>query len=513
MKRKRSVRSNIYGKALVCLVLFLAFFSIFAIPMGLGNALNTMMNTAYHLLIETVFYIMAIAVIAGAISTLLTEFGVVNLLNKILSPLMKPLFGMPGASALGMVSTYLSDNPAILTLADDKKFRRYFKAYQIPALTNLGTAFGMGLIVTSFALGMSSRLGDKVWLAAICGNLGAVIGAIVSTRLMLIFMKKVYGPDAPALKEDYQAEEENGAFRHKGFLHVLDALMDGGKKGVEMGLGIIPGVLIICTMVLMLTNGKPVAQYKYATVQRVSANGTVMRSTMSIEIPDGGDVLTNVYPDQGDAIWTESTPGDNSRIDTFDTYNPDGRLFSTNEKIYIEIPPDTWLRTGSFQIVLGRKGETAAEGVRLPMMEERVKPDGTAVFSAVVPQEQYKGNAYEGVAILPRLAQKISFLLKPMFGFKSGEAIAVPVTALGSAGAALGMIPGFAKEGLITVGDLAVFVAICMCWSGYLSTHVSMMEVLGCREHTGKAILCHTIGGLFAGVSAHWLFVLFYRLI
>ena len=513
MKRKKTRSSNIYVKAVICLVVFLGFFSIFAIPMGLGNALNTMMNTGYRLLVDTVFYIMAIAVIAGAMSSVLTEFGVVKLLNKILSPLMKPLFGMPGASALGMVSTYLSDNPAILTLADDKKFRRYFKAYQIPALTNLGTAFGMGLIVTSFALGMSSRLGDKVWLAAICGNLGAIIGAIVSTRLMLIFMKKHYGPTEPALKDDVDLGEEKTTFQHKGFLHVLDALMDGGKKGVELGLGIIPGVLIICTIVLMLTNGKPVAQYKYATVQRVSSNGTVMRSTMSIEIPDGGDVLTGIYPDQGDAIWTESTPGDDSRIDTFDTYNPDGRLFGTNEKLFVEIPPDTWIRAGSFQIVLSRKGETTAEGIRLPMTEERTKPDGTVVFSAIVPPESYKGNAYEGVAILPRLAQKVNFLLKPLFGFKSGEAIAVPVTALGSAGAALGMIPGFAKEGLITVADLAVFVAICMCWSGYLSTHVSMMEVLGCREHTGKAILCHTIGGLFAGVSAHWLFVLLYRLI
>ena len=119
----RKVKTNkipkIYVKAVVCLAVFLLFFSMFAIPMGLGNALNTLMNTAYGLLTGTVFYIMAIAVIAGAISGLLTEFGVVALLNKLLSPLMRPLFGMPGASALGMVSTYLSDNPAILTLADD----------------------------------------------------------------------------------------------------------------------------------------------------------------------------------------------------------------------------------------------------------------------------------------------------------------------------------------------------------------------------------------------------------
>ena len=35
-----------------------------------------------------------------------------------------------------------------------------------------------------------------------------------------------------------------------------------------------------------------------------------------------------------------------------------------------------------------------------------------------------------------------------------------------------------------------------------------MMDTLKCNRFTGKAILCHTIGGLFAGVVAHWLFVL-----
>jgi hypothetical protein len=211
---------------------------------------------------------------------------------------------MPGASALGMVSTYLSDNPAILTLADDKNFRRYFKAYQIPALTNLGTAFGMGLIVTSFTLGMSSSLGSKVWLAAICGNLGAIIGAIVSTRIMLFFMKKAYGPDRPALDEVIADTQDTKAFHHKGLLHILDALMEGGKKGVDMGLAIIPGVLIICSIVMMLTNGRPAPQYKYVVIERVSADGmSLYDATGLIEIPDVGNYIYSFEPDSTSAKW------------------------------------------------------------------------------------------------------------------------------------------------------------------------------------------------------------------
>ena len=367
-------------KSLLFLFCFLAVFSIFCIPMGVGNAINTLMNTAYDLLIGTVFKIMAIAVIASAISELFSEFGVVELLNRLLSPLMKPLFGMPGASALGVVTTYLSDNPAILSLADDKKFRSFFKKYQVPALTNLGTAFGMGLIVTSFMLTLSNVLGRQVATAAICGNLGAVIGAIVSTRLMLLFMKKAYDTEEPAVTdrfEDAEIKVENGP---RGFLRILNALLEGGKKGVDLGLAIIPGVLLICSVVMMLSGQRPI----------------------------GG----------------------------------------------------------------------------------------------------YTGAAYEGIGVLPIIADKIGFVLRPLFGFSSSGAVAVPVTALGSAGAALTIVEDLVKNGSANCNDVAVFTAICMCWSGYLSTHVSMMDALKCNKHTGKAILCHTVGGFVAGIAAHWLFVL-----
>ncbi len=506
LKIKNKSRIGFYGKAVICLVCFIAFFCIFAIPMGLGNALNTLMNTAYELLTGTVFYIMAIAVIAGAISGLLTEFGVVALLNKILSPLMRPLFGMPGASALGMVSTYLSDNPAILTLADDKKFRRFFKAYQIPALTNLGTAFGMGLIVTSFTLGMSGSLGSKVWVAAVCGNLGAVIGAVISTRLMLFSMKKAYGPDKPALEEKLDAAEDEHVFHHKGLLHVLDALMDGGKKGVEMGLGIIPGVLIICSIVMMLTNGRPATQYKFVQIQQMSADGMeLIQSTGLIEIPDKGNYIFDFAAESTGAKWLSHKQTD-EHIELSFSFN-NGRVFTENERLYIRILSSDWGtdEDSRYRLVLYKADENTKTAIDLV---PEVVPSATRVYYGTVPQESYRGNAGEGVGILPKLANFLSVILTPLFGFSSAEAIAVPVTALGSAGAALGLIPDFVRKGLVNINDLAVFTAVCMCWSGYLSTHVSMMEVLGCREHTGKAILSHTIGGLCAGVAAHWLFVL-----
>ncbi len=365
----------------VFLAVFLAFFGYLGSQMGVANMLNTMMNTAYKLLMETVLYIMAIAVLAGAISALFSEFGVIALLNKLLSPVVERLYGLPGASAVGIFTTYLSDNPAILTLADDDNFRRYFKKYQLPALTNIGTAFGMGLIITTFMLGLGRNFGGAVLI----GNLGAVIGSIVSTRLMLRHTKKLYGPDASC---ELTGDDEVVDIRHFRKVReesvprrLMDAILEGGKTGVDMGLSVIPGVLIICTLVLMLTNS--------------------------------------------------------------------------------------------------------------------------------MPEWGYSGGAYEGVGLLPWLGSKLSFIIQPLFGFQSPEAISVPITALGAAGAAIGIVERLVMARLAGPHDIAVFTAMCMCWSGYLSTHVAMMDALKSSHLTGKAILYHTIGGLCAGVSANLLYQLF----
>ena len=90
------------------------------------------------------------------------------------------------------------------------------------------------------------------------------------------------------------------------FQRTLDTILEGGKVGVEMGMAIIPGVLIVCTFVMMLT----------------------------FKMPAGG----------------------------------------------------------------------------------------------------YTGAAYEGVGFLPWLGEKLKFILEPLFGFHSAEAIAFPITALGAVG-------------------------------------------------------------------------------
>ena len=235
-------------EAILFLIIFIGFFWFLAYRMTLPHMLNTFMQTAYHLLLETVFYIMAICVLMGAIGKLLTEFGVVRLMENILRPLMKPLYNLPGVAALGGILTFLSDNPAIISLAQDKNFSQYFKKYQLVSLTNFGTAFGMGLMVLAFMTGLGYGKG------ALVGIVGAILGSIISTRLMQRFTLKSY-PELDCPVAEYSGDEQQISFKTEGsiFQRFLNSLLDGGKDGVSIGFAIIPGVLCISTIVMMLT--------------------------------------------------------------------------------------------------------------------------------------------------------------------------------------------------------------------------------------------------------------------
>ena len=236
------------------LIVFFIIFGALGSKMGVPNMLNTLMNTSYQLLLETVFYIMGITVLSGALGKILVEFGVVGVLEKILRPLMKPLWNLPGVAALGGVLTFLSDNPAIITLANDKNFSKYFKKYQLISITNFGTAFGMGLVVIVFMAGRGFAS------AALVGLVGAFIGSVISTRIVQrLILKAKPDFDSPvvdgAVAEDKPQEEAEDVKDEGLFLRILNSLLDGGKSGVDLGLAIIPGVLIISTFVMMFTFG------------------------------------------------------------------------------------------------------------------------------------------------------------------------------------------------------------------------------------------------------------------
>lgn len=382
----------------------IGIFLLFSIQMGVSNFLGTLISTSYYLLLNIAFWIMGVTVLTGAISGIFSEFGITALINKLFAPFVKFAYRLPGVAGLGALSAYLSDNPAVISLYKEKEFKKQFKDYQIPVLCNLGTSFGMGMVIAITFLAFNGKYEGNFYWAVGIGVFSSIIGSVVSVKLLTRASKKYFcvekndNPIKELLGEEFMRETREGSFVNR----LLESALDGGKNGVDIGLQIIPGILIISTLVLMLTVGKP-------------------------------DLITESWP-----------------------------------------------------IV-----------------------DGVAQYTKTVIKNggEYNGGALQGIALIPNLGQYLMFIFKPLFGFTSPEAIAFPLTSLGSAGAGLGIAEEFLANGYLTVKDIAVFTAIGTTWSGYLSTHVSMMDALDSRPLTIKAILSHTVGGLVSGIVANYLYI------
>jgi len=366
----------------IVLLFFIFAFTIFSIEMGVANFLGTMIDTGYYLLINVALWIMGVAVLTGAMAGIFSEFGVIALFNQLLKPIVRFAYRLPGVAGIGALSAYLSDNPAVISLYREREFRKQFKDYQIPVLCNLGTSFGMGLVIAITFMSFGQHYEGNFFLATGVGVFASIIGSIVSVRMITHYSKKHFhiskddDPIKKAAGDDLYRYTREGNTLNR----LLESALDGGKNGVEIGLQIIPGILIISTFIIILTNQPPL----------------------------GG----------------------------------------------------------------------------------------------------YTGAALEGVGWLPAIGKHLMFIFNPLFGFDSPEAIAFPLTSLGSAGAALGFVDEFLANGYIDVKDIAVFTAIGTTWSGYLSTHVGIMDSLNSRALTTKAIFSHTIGGLASGIVANYLFML-----
>lgn len=118
-----------------CITSVVVLFGYLAAIMGLPNMLNTIMKTAHDLLLNTVFYLMSICVITGAIGRVFVEFGVVTLLERTLRPLMRPIFNLPGVTSLGAVMTFLPTTPPssrLQTTSASPATSRNTNSYRLP---------------------------------------------------------------------------------------------------------------------------------------------------------------------------------------------------------------------------------------------------------------------------------------------------------------------------------------------------------------------------------------------
>ncbi|PWI33300.1 hypothetical protein DI392_10615 [Vibrio albus] len=207
-------------------------------------------------LLPTLF---AVFIFAGLLLPLLLNFGLLELFGTLLSKVMRPVFNLPGRSAIDCIASWLGDG-SVGILLTSKQYEEKFYTQREAAV--VGTTFSAVSITFSLVVLAQVKL-EQYFLpfyGAIC--LAGITAAIIIPRIPPLSRKKDIFVDGSAPEKDSHHIPEghtsfswgmklalNKADQVKDFRSVF---IDGLKNAADMVFGVLPVVMGLGTIALVV---------------------------------------------------------------------------------------------------------------------------------------------------------------------------------------------------------------------------------------------------------------------
>ena len=222
-----------------------------------GMVLNDLMPTLF-----------SVFIFAGLLLPLLMNFGLLELLGSLMTRIMRPVFGLPGRSAIDCIASWLGDG-SVGILMTSKQYETSHYTQREAAV--IGTTFSA--VSITFSLVVIAQVGLEHMFApfylTVC--LAGVVAAIVVPKLPPLSNKKdVYITGEARNADDEVITGERSALswglekalcKAAKINNPLTVLQDGLKNAVDMVFGVLPVVMGIGTTALVIAEYTPLFNY------------------------------------------------------------------------------------------------------------------------------------------------------------------------------------------------------------------------------------------------------------
>ncbi|MGS0680531.1 YjiH family protein [Shewanella sp. 125m-7] len=205
---------------------------------------------------------------AGMLLPLLLNFGLLELLGTMLTKVMRPIFNLPGRSAIDCLASWLGDG-SVGILMTTKQYEARFYTQREAAV--IGTTFSAVSITFSLVVISQVQLEHLFVPFYLTVCLAGFVAAIVVPKLPPLSWKKdIYIDETPRHSDDEMIPEGYNVFTwglHQALNKASQAggvkhtLIDGVKNVVDMIFGVIPVVMGIGTIALMIAEFTPIFEY------------------------------------------------------------------------------------------------------------------------------------------------------------------------------------------------------------------------------------------------------------
>ncbi|WP_166379023.1 YjiH family protein [Pseudoalteromonas sp. Z9A4] len=236
--------------------------------LSLGSEMITSANTGALVLNDLLPVLFSVFILAGLLLPLLINFGLLELAGTLMTKVMRPVFGVPGRSAVDCTASWLGDG-SVGILMTAKQYDQ--KHYTQREAAIIGTTFSAVSITFSLVVLGQVKLEYLFapFYATVC--LAGIVAAIIVPRLPPLCFKKDLLIDGT--EPDRDAEKIPG---HKTlFGHSLDVALakadnstgvkgtikEGVHNALDMVFGVLPVVMAVGTFALIIAEHTPIFEY------------------------------------------------------------------------------------------------------------------------------------------------------------------------------------------------------------------------------------------------------------
>ncbi len=224
----------------------------------------TSSGTGSLVLADLLPVLFSIFLFAGLFLPLLLDFGLLEFIGSLLVKVMRPVFGLPGRSAIDCIASWLGDG-TIGVLLTSKQYEEGFYTKREAAV--IGTTFSLVSITFSLVVINTVKLGHLFVPFYLTVTVASLVAAIIMPKLPPLSLKKdiLYDGSTP----EASTEETTHLIAH-GFKNALQKaekqtfkqsiVIDGFKNVLDMWFGVIPVVMAVGTLALILATYTPLFQ-------------------------------------------------------------------------------------------------------------------------------------------------------------------------------------------------------------------------------------------------------------
>lgn len=222
-------------------------------------------NTGGLVLNDLMPVLLSVFIFAGLLLPLLLNFGLLELIGSLMTKIMRPVFNLPGRSAIDCSTSWLGDGTVGVMLTNQQYEQ---KAYTQREAAVIATTFSA--VSISFALVVIAEVGlEHLFLPFYFAvSLAGVVAALIVPRLPPLSWKKDIYLNGQAQEPQPHKQPSLCELFHKGLDEAisrantnadLGRVARGGiKNAADMVFGVLPVVMAIGTLALVVAENTPV---------------------------------------------------------------------------------------------------------------------------------------------------------------------------------------------------------------------------------------------------------------